>query len=150
MGAGFVQVFRPHKQKTRIYMIQRRTSIQTAAPSTLSLDNDLLLEAIPSRPDFHHLELADLHLRPPTAIFHGLFAALRLCPHLHTLHVSVDAVNFDIDPEAESFQHTSLLNFDVCPSDVADAEVVARFMLPRVNQVSYQRILAAVSHEQPR
>jgi hypothetical protein len=37
--------------------------------------------------------------------FHGLFAALCLCPDLFDLQVYLDVVNIDIDPNVELFQH---------------------------------------------
>ncbi|KAG1723074.1 uncharacterized protein EDB91DRAFT_184781 [Suillus paluster] len=54
---------------------------------------------------------------------------------LATLKALVDAGNIDIDPTAESFQHTSLQTFQVGASPVADADAVARIifsMLPCV------------------
>jgi hypothetical protein len=52
----------------------------------------------------------------------------------------MDAVNIDIDPEAESFQHTSLRILDVCGSRVEDPEAVARIifsMLPSIQKIDY-------------
>lgn len=75
------------------------------------------------------------HHPPATVTFRGLFAALRRCPHLYILALPIDAVNIDVDPEVESFQHTSLRYLDVSDSDVADPEAVARIifsMLPCV------------------
>ncbi|KAG1724868.1 hypothetical protein EDB19DRAFT_293754 [Suillus lakei] len=98
-------------------------------------DNDLLLEAMISWPHLRSLRLCDPHRRPPKVTLRGLFAALRLCPHLHTLLVGVDVMNIDIDPKAESFQHTSLKKLVVYSSPVADAEAVARIifsMLPNI------------------
>ncbi|KAG0694958.1 hypothetical protein DFH29DRAFT_295474 [Suillus ampliporus] len=109
---------------------------------SISLDNDLFLEAMSSWPHIRSLELVVPYFNLPNITFRGLFAALRLCPHLHTLQVLIDAVNIDIDPEAESFQHTSLRNFGVCSSKVADAEAVARIIfsvLPCVDRVSYHQ-----------
>ncbi|KAG1781629.1 hypothetical protein EV702DRAFT_1275777 [Suillus placidus] len=106
------------------------------------LDNDLLLEAVSRWPYIHHMKLDDQRLQPPVVTFRGLFAALRRCPHLETLQLHIDAVNIDIDPETESFQHTTLKSFHVGFSNVlvADAEAVARIifcMLPCVDQVGY-------------
>ncbi|KAG1733822.1 hypothetical protein EDB19DRAFT_1911383 [Suillus lakei] len=104
------------------------------------LDNDLLLEAVSSWPHLRTLEIASSQMIPAVT-FRGLFAALRLCPHLHTLGIFMDAVNIDIDPTAESFQHAALQSLDVTLSVVADAEVVARIifsMLPCVNHVGHR------------
>ncbi|KAG1733809.1 hypothetical protein EDB19DRAFT_1191312 [Suillus lakei] len=78
----------------------------------IHLDNDLLLEAASSWPHLRTLEIAGLQV-PPAVTFRGLFAALRLCPHLHRLEIFMDAVNIDIDPEAESFQHAALQSLDM-------------------------------------
>jgi hypothetical protein len=54
----------------------------------------------------------------------------------------MDAVNIDINPSAETFQHTTLQKLDLTQSDVADAEVVARiifFVLPRVDRILTRR-----------
>ncbi|OJA11448.1 hypothetical protein AZE42_08842 [Rhizopogon vesiculosus] len=104
---------------------------------TFHLDNDLLLEAMSSWPHIRHLELGNPCLAHglATVTFRGLFAALRRCPHLHTLALPIDAVNIDVDPEVESFQHTSLRYLDVSDSDVTDPEAVARIifsMLPYI------------------
>ncbi|KAG1744544.1 uncharacterized protein EDB91DRAFT_189270 [Suillus paluster] len=106
------------------------------------LDNDLLLEAISSWPHIRQLQLGsnpDLY-PPPVVTFRGLFAALRLCPQLETLRILIDVDDIDIDPEAESYQHTSLTSLNLCLShhEDADAEAVARiifFMLPGIEQV---------------
>ncbi|KAG1733820.1 hypothetical protein EDB19DRAFT_2041103 [Suillus lakei] len=103
----------------------------------IHIDNDLLLEAVSSWPYLRVLEIASRQM-PPAVTFRGLFAALRLCPHLHTLAIFMDAVNIDIDPKAESFQHTALQSFNVAWSEVADAEAVAHIifsMLPCINHV---------------
>ncbi|OAX35230.1 hypothetical protein K503DRAFT_868405 [Rhizopogon vinicolor AM-OR11-026] len=93
------------------------------------LDNDLLLEAIASWPYIRHLVLGGLNSERPTVTFGGLFSALRQCPHLHTLELPIDAVNIDIDPEAKSFQHTSLRYLDLSSfSHIADPEAVARII----------------------
>ncbi|KAG1733792.1 hypothetical protein EDB19DRAFT_2026649 [Suillus lakei] len=118
---------------------QLRT-LRLSAHHRIYLDNDLLFEAMSSWPHIRSLSLVDWYLCPPTVTFSGLFAALRLCPHLQDLEVSVDARNIDIEPEAESFQHTSLQNLTVGLSELesADAEAVARiifFMLPAIDRV---------------
>ncbi|KAG1733816.1 hypothetical protein EDB19DRAFT_1999890 [Suillus lakei] len=102
------------------------------------LDNDLLLKAVSSWPHLRVLTIASSQMIPAVT-FRGLFAALRLCPHLLRLEIFMDAANIDIDPKAESFQHAALQNLDVTLSVVADAEAVARIifsMLPCVNYVS--------------
>ncbi|KAG1750769.1 hypothetical protein EDB19DRAFT_1904167 [Suillus lakei] len=104
------------------------------------LDNDLLLEAMSSWPHIYSMKLKDYQLDPPAVTFRGLFAALRLCPHLQTLQLHIDAVNIDIDPDNESFQHTSLQSLNVGYSDIEDAEAAARIifsMLPCVDQVGH-------------
>ncbi|KAG1742801.1 hypothetical protein EDB19DRAFT_1700420 [Suillus lakei] len=75
----------------------------------------------------------------PAVTFRGLLAALRLCPHLDTLRIFMDAVNVDIDPTTESFQNTTLQKLDLTQSDVANVEDVARIIfsiLPGVDRVS--------------
>ncbi|KAG2128137.1 hypothetical protein BD769DRAFT_1775710 [Suillus cothurnatus] len=104
------------------------------------LDNDLLLEAMSSWPHIRYMTLANHQLRPPTITFRGLFDGLRLCPHLDSLQLHIDAVNIDIDPETESFQHTTLQKFNVGFSNVEDVEAIARIifsMLPRVEKVRH-------------
>jgi hypothetical protein len=108
---------------------------------SIFLDNDLLFEAMASWPHIRSLSLVGWDLPPPTVTFRGLFAALRLCPHLEDLQVSVDVRNIDIEPETESFQHTSLRRLGVDSSDLenVNVEAVARiifFMLPAVNRIA--------------
>ncbi|KAG1869363.1 hypothetical protein DFJ58DRAFT_765584 [Suillus subalutaceus] len=96
--------------------------------------------AMTSWPHIRSLSLVDWHLCPPTVTFRGLFAALRLCPRLEDLQVSIDARNIDIEPEAESFQHTSLKNLTVGSYEPQDVNVkaIARIifsMLPAVDRV---------------
>jgi len=105
------------------------------------LDDDLLFEAMTTWPHIHSLSLG-WHPSPTTITFRGLFAALRLCPQLQDLQVLVDARNIDIEPEVESFQHTSLRNLavDSCELEAVNVEAVARIiysMLPAVSQVIY-------------
>ncbi|KAG1722212.1 uncharacterized protein EDB91DRAFT_1174964 [Suillus paluster] len=94
-----------------------------------------------SWPHIRLLKLSsDPRLPPSTVTFRGLFAALRLRPQLEDLQISIDTVNIDIDPEAESFQHTSLkiLHFSFSFLEEANAEVIARIifsMLPCVDEV---------------
>jgi len=114
--------------------------LQLCLDSSIYLDNDLLSEAMSSWPHIQALHLVDLRSDQPSLTFRGLFAALRLCPHLHTLQVLVDAVNIDIDPNTESFQHTSLQELCLGSSPIEDPEVVARIIssaLPCVSQVTY-------------
>ncbi|KAG2151299.1 hypothetical protein DEU56DRAFT_544628 [Suillus clintonianus] len=106
----------------------------------IHLDNDRLLEAISSWRNIHILLLMGPAM-PPAITFRGLFAALRLCPHLHKLGILMDAVNIDIDPKDESFQHTTLQTLDVTHSEIADAEAVARIIfstLPCVHRIMQQ------------
>ncbi|KAG1871576.1 hypothetical protein F4604DRAFT_802946 [Suillus subluteus] len=103
---------------------------------SINPDNALLLEAFSSWPQLRSLSFPDPHHRPPKVTFLGLFESLRQCPHVHTLHLDVDVINIDIDPEAESFKHTSLKRMGICTSPAADAEAVARIifaMLPDVH-----------------
>ncbi|KAG1733793.1 hypothetical protein EDB19DRAFT_1189997 [Suillus lakei] len=104
---------------------------------SIYLDNDLLLEAMASWPHIRVLRLA--HPRsPPAVTFRGLLAALRLRPHLNTMRISMDCRNIDIDPAAESFQHTSLQMLDLTSSYVEDTETVARIIFsvfPLVDRV---------------
>ncbi|KAG1781537.1 hypothetical protein EV702DRAFT_1275702 [Suillus placidus] len=131
------------------------------------LDNDLLLQAMSSWRHIRYMTLAIHQLRPPTITFRGFFDGLRLCPDLDSLQLHVDAVNIDIDPETESFQHTSLQKFNVGFSNVEDVEAAARIiftMLPGVEQVrhadenewdkvnkhlEYFKSSAALRHQEP-
>jgi hypothetical protein len=113
------------------------TRLQTLSLSLgcpMYLDNHLFLEAMSSWPHIYDLSLSNTHL----VTFRGLFAALRLRPRLHSLATDIDAVNIDIDPEIESFQHTSLQRLDVGSSHVGDPVAVARIifmMLPCIRCV---------------
>ncbi|OAX35890.1 hypothetical protein K503DRAFT_784748 [Rhizopogon vinicolor AM-OR11-026] len=121
-------------------------SLRIHVESSIYLDNDLLLEAMSSWPHIEYLSLDDVY--QPTVTLHGLFAALRLCPHLHTLHVYMDAARIDIDPEADSFQHPSLHTLDLGASLMVDAATVARIifsMLPHVNKVMYNKSVGGSS-----
>ncbi|KAG2028300.1 hypothetical protein BDR03DRAFT_1019994 [Suillus americanus] len=103
----------------------------------INLDNDLLLEAMSSWPHIRMLEFVDPQVIP-TVTFRGLSAALRQCPRLHTLDIPLNAVNIDIDPTVESFQHTSLQCLNLTSSHISDAEAVACVifsMLPSVDRV---------------
>ncbi|KAG1777993.1 hypothetical protein EV702DRAFT_1099266, partial [Suillus placidus] len=118
---------------------QLRT-LRLSAHCPIYLDNDLLFEAMTSWPHIRSLSLVDWYPCPPTVTFRGLFAALRLCPRLQDLQVSLDDRNIDIEPEAESFQHTSLKTLIVGSSELgeADVEAIARIifsMLPAVDRV---------------
>ncbi|KAG1807989.1 uncharacterized protein BJ212DRAFT_715633 [Suillus subaureus] len=89
-------------------------------------------------PHIRSLELVDWQITPIT--FRGLFAALRQCPHLCWLQISMDAVNIDINPDTEPFQHTTLQQLILTRSDLVDGEAVARIifsMLPYVDRVLY-------------
>jgi hypothetical protein len=109
----------------------------------LSLDiylgNDLFLEAMSSWPHIRSLEIWSANLCPPFVTFRGLFTALRLCPDLHHLRLSIDVRNIDVDPEVESFQHTSLLRLTVHSTYVErpkDVALIIFSMLPRVSRVT--------------
>ncbi|KAG2137866.1 uncharacterized protein EDB93DRAFT_1166399 [Suillus bovinus] len=114
-------------------------TLQLAFPHCcIRLDNHLLLKAMSSWPHIRSLKLEDPLLRLATITFCGLFTALRQSPHLHTLHLLIDALNIDIDSQAESFQHTSLQTLDVRTSHIVDREAVAYIlftMLPSVESV---------------
>ncbi|KAJ8596818.1 hypothetical protein M405DRAFT_804906 [Rhizopogon salebrosus TDB-379] len=116
----------------------RRLSLDIGG--SIFLDNDLLLEAMSSWPHIESLELDDQHRYQPTVTFRGLLTALQKCLHLHTLRVFMDAVDIDIDPKAESFQHPSLRTLHLGVSPVRDAEavtVIISSMLPHVGEVVY-------------
>ncbi|OAX33949.1 hypothetical protein K503DRAFT_748044 [Rhizopogon vinicolor AM-OR11-026] len=127
--------------KTFLPFPQLRT-LRLSLHCPIYLDNDLLLEAVSHWPHISHLKLNRPRFPspPPAVTFRGLFAALRECPNLQILQVSIDAVNIDIDPTVESFQHTSLQSLDVCNSPIVDPEVVARIissMLPCIYTIGY-------------
>lgn len=106
---------------------------------SINLDNDLLLEVVSSWPQLRTLSLYDTRHLSPKVTFRGLFAALRRCPQLHALNIELDLVNIDIDPKAESFQHTSLITLGVHDCPAADDEAIARIifaMLPNVRFAS--------------
>jgi hypothetical protein len=105
----------------------------------INLDNDLLLEAMSSWQHIRILEFIDQRA-VPTVTFRGVIAALHQCLRLHTLDIPLCAVNLDINPTAESFQHTSLRHLNLTSSDynISDAEAVARTVfsvLPSVDRV---------------
>ncbi|KIK34440.1 hypothetical protein CY34DRAFT_17720 [Suillus luteus UH-Slu-Lm8-n1] len=103
------------------------------------LNNDLLFEAMTSWPHIRFLSLVSPHFYTPTITFRGLFTALHQCPRLHTLDISLDTVNIDIDHTDESFQHASLQELILATSRISDAEAVARIVFsvfPSVDQVS--------------
>ncbi|KAG0703080.1 hypothetical protein DFH29DRAFT_465446 [Suillus ampliporus] len=134
---------RPDNSSTLITQLLCFTQLRTlwlkSDDCFIYLDNDLLLKAMSSWPHMRRMNLTG-RKHPPTITFRGLFAALRQCPHLHYLKLPIDAVNIDIDPKAESFQHNSLQTLDTSLSDVADAEAVACIIfsvLPCVDQVQY-------------
>ncbi|KAG2063670.1 hypothetical protein BDR04DRAFT_1111261 [Suillus decipiens] len=120
---------------------QLRT-LKISAHCSIFLDNDLLFEAMTSWPHIRSLSLVDWHLWPTAVTFRGLFAALRLCPRLQDLEISVDARNIDIEPEAGAFQHTSLKKLIVGSHEIRDvnSEAVARIvsaMLPAIDRVMW-------------
>ncbi|KAG0694971.1 hypothetical protein DFH29DRAFT_295970 [Suillus ampliporus] len=124
---------------TQFLCFTQLRTLRLAFPhSCIDLDNDLLLEAMSSWPHIRALKLDDPVFRPATITFRGLLAGLRQCPHLHTLHILMDAMNVDLDPKAESFQHASLQTLDVRSSHTTDSEAVAHIilsMLPCVKSV---------------
>ncbi|KAG1867158.1 hypothetical protein DFJ58DRAFT_127295 [Suillus subalutaceus] len=108
--------------------------------SCIYLDNDILLEAMSTWPHIHTLEIKDSGFRPSSVSFHGLFTALRLCPQLHTLQLTINTATLDIDPDAELIQHTSLrtLKLEASNFPITNAETLARIIfawLPCVDQV---------------
>lgn len=103
----------------------------------INLDNNLLLEAMSSWPHIRMLEFMDPQA-VPTVTFRGLFAALHRCPRLHTLDIPLNAVDIDIDPTAESFQHTSLQHLNLTSLDISDAKAVSRIIFsafPSVDRI---------------
>ncbi|OAX35233.1 hypothetical protein K503DRAFT_746259 [Rhizopogon vinicolor AM-OR11-026] len=134
--------YEPWTAIRRFLCIPQLRILSLTAHCPIYLDNNLLLEAMSSWPYICHLDLMDQRspTSPPTVSFCGLFSALRLCPHLRYLKTHMDAVNIDIIPTSDSFQHASLRMLDVGSSDVADVEAVARIIflkLPRVRRVSF-------------
>lgn len=110
-------------------------SLRLSIHCSINLNNDLLLEVISSWPQLRILSMYDTRHRSPKVTFRGLFAALRRCPQLRTLNIELDVVNIDIDPKADSFQHTSLITLGVYDSPAADTEAITRIifaMLPNV------------------
>ncbi|KAG1842707.1 hypothetical protein C8R48DRAFT_785981, partial [Suillus tomentosus] len=100
------------------------------------LDDDLLFDAMTTWPYIQSLSLANWRPSPAILTFRGLFAALRICPQLQDLQVSVDTRNI------ESFQHTSLkiLTMDSCELEAVNVEAVARIIystLPAVSHVKW-------------
>jgi hypothetical protein len=88
-----------------------------------------------SWPHIRSLLLASPRFYTPTITFRGLFTALHQCPRLHTLDISLDNVNIDIDHT--SFQHASLQELILATSRISDAEAVARIVFsvfPSVDQ----------------
>lgn len=117
---------------------QLRTLRLVCRFSYIHLDNDILLAAMSNWPHLCTLEIEGSCLHPSTVTFCGLFTALRLCPHLHTLRVLIDPANTKIGPN--KIQHTSLktVDFDTL-SPMANTADVARIIfnaLPCVDQVN--------------
>jgi hypothetical protein len=76
----------------------------------------------------------------PIVTFGGLFAGVRLYPNLHTLCLDMDAINIDIDPETESFQHASLRRLNIGTSVAENAGVLAHIilaMLPCIEDIEH-------------
>ncbi|KAJ8597189.1 hypothetical protein M405DRAFT_928250 [Rhizopogon salebrosus TDB-379] len=114
--------------------------------SSVYLDNDLLFEAMSSWPHIQAMKIDSrkFYDQPegplPTVTFRGLFAGLRLCPDLHTLCLDMDAINIDIDPEIESFQHASLRRLNVGSSIAENAGALAHIilaMLPCIEDIEH-------------
>ncbi|KAG1729791.1 hypothetical protein EDB19DRAFT_1742445 [Suillus lakei] len=106
--------------------------------SYIYLDNDLLLGAMSNWPHLRTLDIEGSCLHPSSVTFSGLFTALRLCPHLHTLRVLIDPTNTKIGPK--EIRHTSLktVDFDTL-SPITSTAAVARIIfnaLPCVDQVN--------------
>ncbi|KAG2148767.1 hypothetical protein DEU56DRAFT_79738 [Suillus clintonianus] len=97
------------------------------------LDNDLLLEAMSCWPHMRDLQIYNSGHHPSTVTVSGLFTALRQCPHLYSLRVLIDTADIDIDPTAESIQHTSLqiLNLDTLQDPIVGAEALALIIFTR-------------------
>ncbi|KAG1744567.1 uncharacterized protein EDB91DRAFT_191052 [Suillus paluster] len=126
---------------TQFLCFTQLRTLKLILPCSIFLDDDLLLEAMSSWPHIRSLEIVAVDPPAiPTVTFRGLFAALRRWPHLHTLQLLVNVENIDIDPTAESFQHTTLRALDlITASHIADAKAVARIifsMLPCVDKVN--------------
>ncbi|KAG1799286.1 uncharacterized protein HD556DRAFT_1525215 [Suillus plorans] len=96
--------------------------------SHISLDNDMILQAMSSWPHIRTLEIRDSGVPSSEVSLRGLFTALGLCPQLHTLQVPINIAIIDIDPDAEPIQHTSLRSLTLQTSaefEIADAETLA-------------------------
>lgn len=120
---------------------QLRTLELAVFDSCIYLDNDILLEAMSTWPHLRNLEIKDSRLRPSPVTFRGLFTALRLCPQLLELRISIDTANIDIDPNTEPIQYNSLRILELDPSEfvIANPEALARIILawlPCVDRVS--------------
>ncbi|KAG1862651.1 hypothetical protein F4604DRAFT_1929406 [Suillus subluteus] len=109
--------------------------------SHIYLNNDILLQAMSTWPHIRILEIQDSGLIPSHVTFHGLFTALRQCPHLRVLQVPINIATIDVDPNAEPMPHTSLqiLELKTTKSEIENPEAVARIIftsLPCVTEVS--------------
>ncbi|KAG2085195.1 uncharacterized protein F5147DRAFT_794233 [Suillus discolor] len=121
---------------------QLRTLQLKFSHSSIYLDNNMLLQAMSSWPHIRTLEInyLDDHLSSSEVSLRGLFAAVSLCPQLHTLRVPINIAAIDVDPDSEPIQHTSLrsLELETSETEIADAETLARIIsgwLPCVDQV---------------
>ncbi|KAG2741626.1 hypothetical protein P692DRAFT_20851203 [Suillus brevipes Sb2] len=65
--------------------------------SSIYIDDDLLFKAASSWPHIRILQIEGPYHNSAAITFHGLFAAFRHCPHLHTLQFLIDSVNIDVD-----------------------------------------------------
>jgi hypothetical protein len=120
-------------------------SLRLFTHCSINLDNDLLLEVVSSWPHLRTLSLYDKRHLSPKVTFRGLFAALRQCPQLHALNIELDLVNIDIDPKAESFQHTSLITLGVHDSPAADDEAIARIIFAMLPNVRFANTWSKIS-----
>ncbi|KAG2091809.1 uncharacterized protein F5147DRAFT_822780 [Suillus discolor] len=94
----------------------------------ISLDNDMLLQAMSIWPHIRTLEIdyLDAYIFSSEVTLHGLFTALSLCPHLHRLKIPINIATIDVDPDAEPIQHTSLRSLELeTSSEIADPETLA-------------------------
>ncbi|KAG2096316.1 uncharacterized protein F5147DRAFT_818418 [Suillus discolor] len=121
---------------------QLRTLQLKFSHSSIYLDNNMLLQAMSSWLHIRTLEInyLDDHLSSSEVSLRGLFAALSLCPQLHTLRVPINIATIDVDPDSEPIQHTSLrsLELETSETEIADAETLARIIsawLPCVDRV---------------
>ncbi|OJA18732.1 hypothetical protein AZE42_11126 [Rhizopogon vesiculosus] len=137
----------PSSMIRQLFCFTQLRYLRLSVHQPIHLDNAIFLEAMSSWPHIESLEIQDPYPCTPTLTFLGLFPALRICPHLHTLQVSVNAnaVSIDVDCEVESFQHPSLQNLHLGSSPMKNAKASKAIALlifsrlPRVCEVTYER-----------